>query len=124
MLNVLHFLKPNFDISFSASSIKVSGKEFRPGAIVCTIAPSDSAYPTFGEIVRVFVPNGARQFLINLYKTELFSFHYNAYKVVKTNMFEVICISQLKLHEAFHKYCVSSSLYVVIKSFHHVEFDT
>lgn len=58
----------------SASSVKVSGKEFRPGAVVCITPPSDSDYPLFGEIVRVFVSDGTKQFLINLYKTVLFSF--------------------------------------------------
>ena len=57
--------------SSSASSVKVAGKEFRAGTIICTIPLNDDKYPAFGEIVQVFVPDGTRQFLINLYKTDL-----------------------------------------------------
>lgn len=108
---------------FSAKSVTVLGKEFRPGAIVCLNPPSDLECPTFGEIVRIFVPNHTKNLLIHLYNTETYSSHFNSYQVVKTPQFSMVSINQLGIHEAYHKYTVSHHLYVVIKSHYHVEYE-
>ncbi len=113
-----------FDILFfSTTSITILGKEFRPGAIVCVNSPSSLEYPIFAEILRVFVPADTKQILIRLYNTKRYSNHFNAYHIVKGNHFPVICISELGIHEVYHKYSVSRNSYVVIKSYHHVEYD-
>lgn len=108
---------------FSAKAVTVLGKEFRPGAIVCLSPPSNLECPTFGEIIRIFVPEDTKQLLVQLYNTETYSSHYNAYEVVKTNQFNIISITHLGIHEVYHKYCVSRHLYVVVKSYHHVDYD-
>ncbi len=84
--------------------------------MVCVDPPSSLEYPTFGEILRIFVPADTKQLLIRLYNTERFSNHYNSYHVVKNNHFRVICVSKLSIHEAYHNYSVSGDLFVVIKS--------
>lgn len=89
---------------FSAPSVTVLGKEFRPGATVCIGPPSDIEYPTFAEIVRIFVPDETKQLLLRSYYTEAYSPHFNAYQVVKTNQFSVLSVSKLSIHEAYHKY--------------------
>ena len=99
------------------------GKEFRPGAIVCTTPPSNLDYPTFGEIIRIFIPNDTKQFLVSLYHTEKYSAHFNSYQVVKTNQFSIISIRKLAIHDVYHKYFVPPHMYVVIKSYHHIEYD-
>ena len=52
---------------------------------MCIGPPSDIEYPTFAEIVRIFVPDETKQLLLRSYYTEAYSPHFNAYKVVKTN---------------------------------------
>ena len=100
-----------------------SWEEFRPGAVVCVNPPTNSEYPTFGEIVRIFVPDDSRQLLLHLYNTETYSLHFNAYQIVQSNQFSVISIGQLGIHEVYHRYVVSPHTYIMIKSYHHVEFD-
>lgn len=99
------------------------GKEFRPGALVCVTPPSNLECPTFGEIIHIFIPDHTKIILVHLYQTETYSSHYNAYHIKKTPQFIMIPISQLGIHEVFHKYTVSSNLYALIKSYHHVEYD-
>ena len=107
--------------SFSATSVIVLGREFRPCAIVCVNPPTNSEHPTFGEIVHIFVPDDTKQLLLHLYVTDTYSSHFNVYQVVQNNQFSIISVSQLGIHEVYHKYIVSPYLYVVIKSYHHVE---
>lgn len=101
------------------------GKEFRPGAIVCVSPPTNFEHPIFGEIIRIFVPNDTKQLLLRLYDTETYSAHFNAYQVVQNNQYRIISVSQLGIHEVYHRYVISphDHSYVVIKSYHHVEFD-
>ncbi len=99
------------------------GKEFRLGAVVCVNPPSNLECPTFGEIIRIFVPHDTKQLLIRLYNTETYSSHYNAYQVVKSHHFSVISINQLGIHDVYHKYSVPPNFYVLIKSYYHVEYD-
>ena len=101
----------------------VFGKEFRPCAMVCVNPPTSLELPTFGEVVRIFVPDDTKQLLLCLYNTEAYSPHFNSYQVVKTNKFSLISITELGIFEVYHKYSVSPHSYVVIKSYHHIEFD-
>ena len=98
------------------------GKEFHPGAIVCVTPPNDLRYPTFDEVICIFVPEHIKQLLICLYETEDYSSQYNAYHIVD-NSVQCRFLNQLCIHEVFHKYSVSSKFYVTIKSYHHVEHD-
>ena len=90
---------------------------------MCTSPPSDTDYPTFAEIIRIFVPDDTKQLLVRSYYTETYSSHFNAYQVVKTYQFSVVSVSKLSIHEAYHKYFISPNLYVMIISYHHVEYD-
>ena len=65
----------------------VLGKEFRPGAIICLQSPSNTDFPIFGEITRIFVPNDTKKLLVQLYDTENYSPHYNGYQVAKIDQF-------------------------------------
>lgn len=107
----------------SAKSVTVLGKEFRSGGIVCVNPPSNLESPTFGEIVRIFVHDDAKKLLIRLYDTETYSSHYNAYQVVKTHLFSVIPVNKLGIHEVYHKYFLSPNIFIVVKSYHHIEYD-
>ena len=78
------------------------GKEFRPGAIICLQSPSNTDFPIFGEITRIFVPNDTKKLLVQLYDTENYSPHYNGYQVAKIDQFRVVSLDQL---EVYHKYC-------------------
>ena len=98
------------------------GKEFRPGAIICISPPNDLECPIFGEIIRIFIPDHTKFLLVHLYSTEMYSSHYNAYQVKKTNEYRIISLSKLGIHEVYHKYMISSHLFVIIKSYHHVEY--
>jgi hypothetical protein len=84
--------------------------------------PTNSEYPIFGEIVRIFVPNDTKQLLLRSYDTETYSAHFNAYQVTQNNQYSIISVSQLGIHEVYHRYIVSPHSYV-LKSYHHVEFD-
>ena len=108
---------------FSAKSVTVLGKEFRSGAMVCVIPPSSMECPMFGEISYIFVPSDIKQFLILLYHTKAYSSHYNAYQVTKTQDYDLISVNQLGVHEVYHKYFVASNIYIVMKSYHHIEHD-
>ena len=108
---------------YSANTVTVLGKEFRPGAVVCATSPSNLEYPTFGEIIRIFISNDIIHFLVSLYHTETYSPHFNSYQVVKTNQFSVISIRKLGIPDVYHKYFVPPHMYVVIKSYHHIEYD-
>ena len=107
----------------SAKFVVILGKEFRPGAIVCLRPPSNESYPLFGEIIRVFVPNHEKTFLVRMYNTVQYSSHYNAYEITQCSQFRVVCLKQLAIHDVFHKYHLKTCSYIIIKSFHHVEFD-
>ena len=72
---------------------------------MCTSPPSDIDYPSFAEIVRIFVPNDTKQLLV---RTTL--------RHTQTNQFSVVSVSKLSIHEAYHKYYVSPNLYVIIPS--------
>ena len=74
----------------------------------------------FGEVVRIFVPDDTKHLLLCLYNTEAYSAHFNSYQVVKTNQFTLIPITQLGIFEVYH---MSPHSYVVIKSYHCIEFD-
>ena len=91
--------------------------------MVCVTPPTSLELPTFGEVVRIFVPDDTKQLLLRLYNTEAYSPHFNSYQVVKTNQFTLIPIAQLGIFEVYHKYYVSPHSYIVIKSHHCIEFD-
>ena len=91
--------------------------------MVCVTPPTSLELPTFGEVVRVLIHDDTKELLLCLYNTEAYSQHFNAYQVVKSNQFSLVSITQLGIFEVYHKYSVSSHSYVVIKSYHHVEFD-
>ena len=117
-------LSITFYLSFySTKTVTILGKEFRPGAIICITPPSNLAYPTFGEIIQILLSNESKQFLVCLYHTETYSAHFNLYQVVKINQFSIICVNKLGIHEVYHKYFVPPRMYVVVKSYHHIEYD-
>ena len=108
---------------YSAKSVIILGKEFRPGAIVCLRPPANEEYPVFGEIIKIFVPNDEKTFLLHVYNTEMYSSHYNAYEVTRSSQFRVVPLEKLAIHDVFHKYHLKPKMYIVIRSFHHVDFD-
>ena len=101
----------------------ILGNKFCLGAIVCVNPPTNSEYPTFGEIVCIFVPDDSKKLLLHLYNIQTYSLHFNAYLIVQNTQFSVLSICQLEIHEVYHRYMVSPHTYISIKSYHHVEFD-
>ena len=89
---------------------------------MCVNPPTNSEHPTFGEIVRILYLMTQNNFCF-VCTSHTYSSHFNAYQVVQNNQFNIISVSQLGIYEVYHKYIVSPYLYVVIKSYHHVEFD-
>lgn len=105
----------------SASSVKCLGEEFRPRGVVCTQKPSDNDYPVFGEVQYIILVEDLKQLIIKMFTTEEFNHHYHAYKVLPTNNYQSVLIGNLALHQVFHKYCVHSHIFVVVRSCHHIE---
>lgn len=91
--------------------------------MVCVTPPTSMELPTFGEVVRVLIHDHTKLLLLCLYNTEAYSPHFNAYQVVKSNQFILLSITQLGIFEVYHKYSIPPHSYIVIKSYHHVEFD-
>ena len=118
---IVHYYVHCLQLSvFSTSTVTVLGTEFRLGALVCTRAPADSEYPIFGEIQHILIPSDHKIFLVQIFET-YFSQHYFAYCIDPTDTYLVIDVANIKLHDVFHKYCISSELFTVVRSCHIVE---
>ena len=57
-----------------------------------------------------------------MYSTIQYTKHYGAYEVSKGNQYRIVLVSDLKVHDIMHKYIISSHVYVVVRSYHHIEF--
>ena len=97
------------------------GVEFRPRALVCLKAPSDSNFPVFGEIQHIIISEDSKIFLIQVYETDFFSHHFNSYCIKNTTTYTIIDVRSLKMHQVFHKYYIRSTIYVTIRSCNTVE---
>ena len=81
---------------------------------MCTKRPSDDDYPDFREVSLVLVHEEAKYFVLK-------KFHYFAYQIEPLEDVMLLSVCDLAIHQVFHKYCVESSFYVVVKSCDHVE---
>ena len=89
--------------------------------MVCTKRPSDNDYPDFGEVSHILVHEEAKYLVLKKFETVTFSHHYFAYQVEPLKDFVLLSVCDLAIHQVFHKYCIESSFYVVVKSCDHVE---
>ena len=117
------YIPANSSFYYSASRVVVLGVEFRQGALVCLRAPSNSEYPVFGEIRKIFIPDSSKIFLVQLYNTDYFSHHLFAYCITQTNSYTMLDVGSLKIHAIYHKYYMQSSIYTTVRSCHSVELD-
>lgn len=105
---------------YSAVSVTVLGQTFRPKDVVCLEAPSDEHYPTFGQVVRVLVPEDFKFLVVRKLITTSYSSHFNAYHVIQSdpNHYVIVSVPELALHEVF---CLYKSSFIVIRSCCHVD---
>ena len=88
---------------------------------MCTKRLSDDDYPDFGEVSHILVYKDAKYLVLKEFETVTFSHHYFAYQVEPLQDFVLLSVCDLAIHQVFHKYCIESRLYVVVKSCDHVE---
>ena len=118
----------NYDYTFplvscSTRSLSCLGQEFRRGAVVCTKQPCDEDYPEFMEVSHVLVHEEAKYLVLKKLETVSFSHHYFAYPLETLEDYTCMLLSVCNLAlQVFHKYCIGSSFYVVVRSCDHVEF--
>ena len=72
-------------------------------------------------MIYVLVPEELKFLLIQIYDTQSYSQHHNAYCVAMTSKYSVVLISELAIHDVFETYILSSGSYVVVRSYCHTE---
>ena len=90
-------------LSFSTCYLGTLGLE---GAISCLLARTSHQRTTSEKRTKVLLP-----------KCPLFG----GSTVDPTDMYLVIDVANIELHDVFHKYCISSELFTVVRSRHIVE---
>lgn len=73
---------------YSTRWVKLDGTEYRPGLVICTNIKNE--LPFFSKITNILVLGEKVYFLVDKLVTELFSEHYNAFRVVDGNEFDAV----------------------------------